>query len=145
MGIHKTKAAIELAYEQELDLVEIAPNGNPPVCKIMDYGKYRFDRDKKEKESRKKQVVVEIKEIRFTCKIGAHDLTTKINHANKFLEGGNKVKISIMFSGREMHHKELGFDLMDTIAQRCSEFGTPEKNPSVDGRFMTMFLAPKTK
>ena len=110
----------------------------------MDYGKYRFEREKKEKESRKKQVIVEVKEIKFTCRIDTHDFETKIGHARRFLTGGNKVKITIVFSGREMHHTQNGYVLMDKVIESLSEIGTVEKKPSLDGRFMTMFIAPKS-
>jgi len=142
LGIMKTSRALDLAYEKGLDLVEM--NSDPvPVCKIMDYGKYRFDRSKKEKESRKKQVTVETKEIKFSCRIGQHDFDTKISHATRFLTAGNKVKMTIMFSGREMTNTQRGVDLMEQIAKAVEETGTVEKNPHLEGRFMTMFVAPK--
>jgi len=145
LGILKTRDALNMAYEKNLDLVEISPQGNPPVCKIMDYGKFKFEKDKKDKESRKKQTTVELKEIKFSCRIGQHDLETKLGHAYKFLSAGNKVKMTIMFSGREMNHTDLGYKLMEQIAESCSEYGSVEKKPSLDGRFMTMFIAPKAK
>lgn len=143
LGILPVQNALNMAYDAGLDLVEISPNGQPPVCKIMDYGKYRFEREKNEKESKKKRVVVELKEVKFSCRIGTHDLNTKLGHANRFLQEGNKVKITVVFSGREMNHTDRGYVLMDTIGKACAENGTIEKRPSLDGRFMTMVLAPK--
>ena len=145
LGILSVHDALNMAYDKGLDLVEISPGGNPPVCKIMDYGKFKFEKEKKEKESKKKQNVIEIKEIKFSCRIGQHDLDTKLGHAHRFLAAGNKVKMTIMVSGREMKHTDLGYKLMEQIAEACSEDGVVEKNPSLDGRFMTMFVAPKTK
>jgi len=143
LGIFNTAEALNLAYNKGLDLVEMAPGATPPVCRIMDYGKYRFEREKKEKESRKKQTVVEIKEIKFSCRIDKHDFETKINHAHRFLQSGNKVKVTIIFSGREMNRQSMGYELMEQVAQACEELGTVDKKPSVDGRFMTMFIVPK--
>ena len=145
LGVMKTDRALELAYDKGMDLVEMNAGGPTPVCKIMDYGKFRFDRSKKEKESRKKQVVVEVKEIKFSCRIGQHDFDTKISHANRFLTAGNKVKMTIMFSGREMNNTQRGVDLMGQIAEAVSEVGTVEKKPNLEGRFMTMFVVPKKK
>ena len=143
LGVMKTDKALELAYDKGLDLVEMNASGDTPVCKIMDYGKYRFDRSKREKESRKKQVTVETKEIKFSCRIGQHDFDTKISHATKFLTAGNKVKMTIMFSGREMNNTQRGVDLMGEIAKALEEVGAVEKNPHLEGRFMTMFVVPK--
>ena len=111
----------------------------------MDYGKYRFERDKKERESRKKAVVVEVKEVKFSCKIGDHDFNTKIRHAIRFLEAGNRLKVSLMFSGREMQHTDLGLGVMKRVEEAISDYGVVEKKPNLEGRFMTMFVAPKTK
>ncbi|MBQ9941095.1 MAG: translation initiation factor IF-3 [Clostridia bacterium] len=143
LGIFNITEALNMAYNKGLDLVEMAPGANPPVCRVMDYGKYRFEREKKEKESRKKQTVIEIKEIKFSCRIDKHDFQTKINHAHKFLQNGNKVKITITFSGREMNRQSMGYELMEQVAQACEEFGSVDKKPSVDGRYMTMFIVPK--
>lgn len=145
LGVMKKNDALDKAYELGLDLVLMNATGNPPVCKIMDYGKYRFDREKKEKESRKKQVTTTLKEIKFSCRIGQHDFDTKISHALRFLKDGNKVKMTIMFSGREMNNTQMGVKLMEKIAQSVSEVGNVEKKPHLEGRFMTMFVAPKTK
>lgn len=144
LGIMKLADALHYAENKGLDLV--AMNQDPtPVCKVMDYGKYRFDRNKKEKESRKKQVVVETKEIKFSCRIGQHDFDTKISHAVRFLSAGNKVKVTIMFSGREMNHTQRGVDLMGQIAEALKEVGVVDKKPNLEGRFMTMFVVPPKK
>ncbi len=143
LGVMKTDRALELAYDKGLDLVEMNASGPIPVCKIMDYGKYRFDRSKKEKESRKKQTTVETKEIQFSCRIGQHDFDTKISHAVRFLTAGNKVKMTIKFSGREMNNTQRGVDLMEQIQQAVQEIGQVDKKPNLEGRYMTMFVAPK--
>ena len=145
LGIFAIHDALNMAFDKGLDLVEISPQAKPPVCKIMDYGKFKFEKEKKEKESKKKQSTIEVKEIQFSCRIGQHDLDTKLSHAHRFLAAGNKVKMVIKFSGREMNHTDLGYKLMEQITQACAEDGAVEKNPSLDGRYMTMFIAPKTK
>ncbi len=131
------------ANERNLDLVKIAPQATPPVCKIMDYGKYRFEQQKREKEARKNQKVVEIKEIRLSLNIGDHDFETKLGHAKKFLQEGNKVKASIRFRGREMAHASMGHDVMKRFAEELSEYGSVEKGAKLEGRSMQMFLSPK--
>lgn len=133
-----------MAMEQELDLVKISPNAVPPVCKIMDYSKYCFDQKKKEKEAKKNQRVVEIKEIRMSPSIDTNDFNTKVKAAQKFLKEGNRVKVSVRFRGREMAHTNLGEKLLVDFGAACTEIATVEKNPKLDGRFMTMFLSPKT-
>jgi translation initiation factor IF-3 len=145
LGIMSSKAALDLAAEQELDLVKISPTANPPVCKIMDYGKFRFDQMKKEKESRKNQRVVEVKEIRMSPNIDTNDLNTKMKNAIKFLSDGNRVKVSVRFRGREMTHTNLGEQLLNQFAEGCSEVANLEKNPKMEGRFMFMFLSPKAE
>ena len=142
LGIMSAKDALKKAEEKNLDLVKIAPTAKPPVCKIMDYGKYRFEQAKREKEARKNQKVVEIKEIRLSLNIDTHDFQTKVNHAEKFLKAGNKVKVSIRFRGREMAHTELGLTSMEKFAEACSEFSSIEKPAKLEGRQMLMFLAP---
>ena len=127
-----------------MDLVNISPNTQPPVCKIMDYGKYCFDRSKREKEQRKNQKTVEIKEIRLGLSIDVHDFETKGKHAMRFLEGGNKVKVSIRFRGRELGHPEIGYDTMNRFAEVCKDGCVIEKPAKMEGRNMLMFLAPKT-
>ncbi len=143
LGVVSLSQALNLASEKNLDLVKIAPQAKPVVCKIMDYGKYRFEQAKREKESKKNQRIMTLKEIRLSLNIDTHDFNTKLKHASKFISGGNKVKVSIRFRGREMGHPELGFDIMNKFAQECSEFANVEKPAKLDGRNMLMFLAPK--
>lgn len=143
LGVVSLSQALNLASEKNLDLVKIAPQAKPVVCKIMDYGKYRFEQAKREKESKKNQRIMTLKEIRLSLNIDTHDFNTKLKHASKFISGGNKVKVSIRFRGREMGHPELGFDIMSKFAQECSEFANVEKPAKLDGRNMLMFLAPK--
>ncbi len=135
--------AQKIANEKNLDLVKIAPLATPPVCKIMDYGKYKFEQTKREKEARKNQKVVEIKEVRMSLNIDTHDFNTKANNAIKFLKGGDKVKVSVRFRGREMAHTKLGEELLNRFAQQCSEFGVVEKQPKMEGRNIAMFVSPK--
>lgn len=143
LGIMSAKEAFQIATEKNLDLVKIAPQAKPPVCKIMDYGKYRFEQAKREKEAKKNQRVVEIKEIRLSLKIDKHDFETKANQAQKFLKAGNKVKVSIRFRGREMAHPEHGLTTMEEFAVACQEFGVVEKPAKLEGRQMLMFLSAK--
>ncbi len=138
------KEALSLAEKSNLDLVKIAPGANPPVCKIMDYGKFRFEQAKREKEAKKNQKVMEIKEVRLSLNIDTGDFNTKVNHALRFLRDGNKVKVSIRFRGREMAHTELGIDVMQRFAEACSETGSVEKAAKLEGRSMLMFLVPKS-
>ena len=143
LGIMSSSKALAMAESANLDLVKIAPQAQPPVCKIMDYGKYRFEQTKREKEARKNQKIVDIKEIRFSLNIDTHEFNTKLNHAQKFIKGGDKVKVSIRFRGREMGHPELGTEIMKKFAEACSEFAVVEKPAKLEGRNMLMFLAPK--
>lgn len=143
LGIMSSKDALRLATEKNLDLVEIAPKAVPPVCRIMDYGKYRFEQAKKEKESRKNQKVIEVKEIRLSLNIDTHDFETKLNHAKKFLTAGNKVKVSIRFRGREMAHPELGEVIVKKFAESCSDVANVDKLPKLEGKSMVMFLSAK--
>ena len=145
LGVMSADEALKIAEERDLDLVKIAPQAKPPVCKIMDYGKYRFDMAKREKEAKKNQRIVETKEIRLSLNIDTHDFETKVNHAKKFLENGNKVKVSIRFRGREMAHPENGLVTMSKFSEACQEFSSVEKAAKLEGRSMMMFLAPKTK
>ena len=138
------KEALSLSEKSNLDLVKIAPNATPPVCKIMDYGKFRFEQAKREKEAKKNQKVMEIKEVRLSLNIDTGDFNTKVNHALRFLRDGNKVKVSIRFRGREMAHTELGIDVMQRFAEACSETGSVEKAAKLEGRSMLMFLVPKS-
>ena len=144
LGIMSAKDAQKIAFEKNLDLVKIAPQATPPVCKIMDYGKYCFEQTKREKEARKNQKIVELKEIRLGLSIDKHDFETKGNHAIDFLKSGNKVKVSIRFRGREMGHPEIGTDIMNKFAEYCSEVCSVEKPAKMEGRNMLMFLAPKS-
>ena len=148
LGIMSAKEALKKAEEKNLDLVKIAPQAQPPVCKIMDYGKYRFEQTKTAKESQKHQRIIETKEIRLSLNIDTHDFDTKANQAMKFLKTGHKVKVSIRFRGREMAHPQIGEETMKKFAEVCSEFSSVEKPAKLEGRQMLMFLAPlsaKTK
>ena len=142
VGIGPVQKAQDIAVEKGMDLVKIAPQAKPPVCKIMDYGKFRFEQAKREKEARKNQRVVEIKEIRLTPNIDIGDLNTKVKNACRFLKDGDKVKVSVRFRGREVTHSSLGQDLLHRFAELCSECSTVEKQPKLEGRQMLMFLAP---
>ena len=144
LGIMSAREAMERAAQRNLDLVKIAPQATPPVCRIMDYGKFRFEQSKREKEAKKNQRVVEIKEIRMSPGIDTNDLNTKVKNATKFLQDGNRVKVSVRFRGREMAHTNIGEKLLMDFAAACSELANMEKNPKLDGRFMTMFLSPKS-
>lgn len=142
LGIMSSDAALKMAYDKGLDLVMMAAQAEPPVCRIMDYGKYRFDKVKREKEAKKKQQTVELKEVQLSCRIDTHDFETKVNHATRFLTGGNKVRVVVKFRGREMSHMEIGRDLLDKFAQSVAEIGTVDKKPAVEGRFMSMIIVP---
>ncbi len=144
LGVMPIEEALRIAEEKNTDLVKIAPQAKPPVCKIMDYGKYRFEQAKREKEAKKNQRVIEIKEVRLSLNIDTHDFETKVGHAIKFLKGGNRVKVSIRFRGREMAHPENGLVTMSKFAEACEEFGTVEKPAKLEGRSMLMFLAAKS-
>lgn len=143
LGVMSSRDAQKLADEKELDLVKIAPTATPPVCRIMDYGKYRFEQAKREKEARKNQHIVELKEIRLSLNIDIADFNTKAKHAFRFLQDGNKVKVSIRFRGREMGHPEIGLETMKRFAEVCAEYAVVEKPAKMEGRNMLMFLAPK--
>ena len=143
LGIMTSAAALALAEEKELDLVKIAPNATPPVCKIMDYGKFRFEQLKKEKEAKKNQHVVEVKEIRMSPSIDTNDFNTKVKNAMKFLKDGNRVKVTVRFRGREMAHTSLGVDLLKKFGSDCAELATVAKDAKLEGRNMSMFLSPK--
>ena len=145
LGIVSSKDAKQIAYEKNLDLVKIAPKATPPVCSIMDYGKYKFEAAKKEKEARKNQKTVDVKEIRLSPSIDDHDFNTKLNHAIKFLKNGDRVKVSVRFRGRELHHAQLGEDILKRFGEGVSEVGTVDKMPKLEGRFMNMFVSPKAQ
>ena len=143
LGVMSSDQAREYAYSRGLDLVLLAPQAVPPVCRAMDYGKYRFERDKKEKEAKKKQQIIKIKEVQLSCRIDTHDFETRVNHAKRFLSDGDKVKAVVRFKGREMAHTDIGRGVLEKFIAACSEFSDPEKNPSLEGRFMSVTLAPK--
>ena len=143
LGIVSIQQAMAVAAERNLDLVKIAPKAEPPVCRVMDYGKFRFEQAKKDKEARKNQKVVDIKEVRLSAKIDIHDFEVRVKAAEKFLKGGDKVKASIRFRGREMAHTDIGLTVMQRFAEACAEFGTVEKPAKLEGRQMLMFIAPK--
>ena len=143
LGIMDTAEAQRLSLEQNLDLVKIASQATPPVCRIMDYGKYRFEQAKRDKEARKNQKIIETKEIRLSLNIDIGDFNTKVKQATKFLSEGNKLKVSIRFRGREMAHPEIGLEVMARFAQAIGELGTVEKSAKLEGRHMLMFVASK--
>jgi len=145
VGIISTRDALDMARDRDLDLVEVAPNANPPVCKIMDFGKFKYEQDLRRKESRRKTTNVVIKEMKFRPKIDEHDYTTKTKHVERFLVEGSKVKITIMFRGRETQHPELGRKILDQVADRVVHFARVEAMPKLDGRNMVMVLAPDKK
>ncbi len=142
LGVMDSRAAISLADEKGLDLVMIAPQAKPPVCKIMDYGKYKFELAKKEKESRKNQRVINIKEVQLSPSIDTNDFNTKCNHAIRFLKSGDKVKVTVRFRGREVTHSEIGETLLKRFAEQAKDYGTIDRTPKLEGRNMTMFLMP---
>ena len=143
LGIMSLQAAMDIAIERDLDLVKIAPGSVPPVCKIMDYGKFRFEQAKKDKEAKKNQHIVEIKEVRMSPGIGENDFNVKLKNAQKFLADGDRVKVSVRFRGREMAHTNLGEVLLRQFAEKCSEIAVLDKQPKLEGRSMSMFLSPK--
>ena len=143
LGVMPIWQALETAEEMQLDLVKIAPQARPPVCKIMDYGKYRFEQSKKEREFRKNQKVITVKEVRLSATIEDHDIDVKLKNAIKFLKDGNKVKATIRFRGRQITHSEIGRQVMTEFAERIKEYGTIDKAPIIEGRNMSMFISPK--
>ena len=143
LGIMSSKEAQKLAREADLDLVKISPNAKPPVCKIIDYGKFKYEQNRREKEAKKKQKTIEVKEIRFSPNIDANDLNTKINQARKFLGNGNKLKVSVRFRGRELTHTSVGRAILEDFAQQLSDIAVVDKPPKMEGRSMVMFLAHK--
>lgn len=143
LGIISAKEALKLAEEKELDLVKIAPQATPPVCKIMDYGKYLFEQGKREKEAKKNQKIVDIKEIRMFSTIDTNDFNTKVNHAIKFLKAGDKLKVSVRFRKRAIAHPYLGEELLGKFKEACTEYGAVEKPSKMEGRSLIMFISPK--
>lgn len=144
-GIVPIQEALKLAKESELDLVEVAPTANPPVCKILDFGKYRFEMEKKLRDSKKNQKVLKIKEIRMQPKIGSGDLDTKAKHVQEFLDEGDKVKVTVRFRGRELAHTELGYDVLNEVTKRLTSAYVIEKPAAMEGKFMSMTLSAKAK
>ena len=142
LGILTLSTALQSAYDQNLDLVLMSAQSEPPVCKIMDYGKFCFDRDKKKKEAKKKQQKVSVKEVQLSCQIDTNDFNTKANNAKRFLASGNKVKVLVIFRGRQMAHQEVGKQLLEKFAETVSEFGSVDKAPSLEGRSMTLIISP---
>ncbi len=138
------REALEKAMEADLDLVKISPTAVPPVCKLMDYGKFKFEQTKREKEAKKNQRVVEIKEVRMSPSIDVNDFNVKLRNAQKFLGEGNRVKVTVRFRGREMAHTDIGRSLLVKFAEECGEVATLDKEPKLDGRHMSIFLSPKT-
>lgn len=144
LGIMSSAQANAMAEEQGMDLVKISPNATPPVCKIMDYSKFCFDQKKREKEAKKNQRVIEIKEVRMSPSIDVNDFNVKLRNAQKFLKDGDRVKVTVRFRGREMAHTEIGEELLKKFAEQCGEIATVDKNAKLEGRHMNMFLSPKT-
>ena len=142
LGVMSSEAALKLAYDEGLDLVMMTAQANPPVCKIMNFGKFRFEREKREKEAKKKQQTVELKEIQLSCRIDTHDFDTKVKHAHRFLSSGNKVRVVLRFKGREMAHVALGGEIMGKFENACAELGTVDKKPVLDGKLMSMVISP---
>ena len=145
LGVMSSRDALALADERQLDLVKIAPQARPPVCKLMDYGKYRFEQSKKEREFRKNQKVITVKEVRLSATIEDHDIDVKFKNAVKFLKDGNKVKVTIRFRGRQITHSEIGRQVMVEFADRIKEYGTVDKAPQIEGRNMSMFISPRAQ
>ena len=143
LGVMLTREALHMAEEQHLDLVEVAPKAKPPVCRIMDFGKYRYEQQKREKEAKKKQKVVSIKEVKLRPNIEQHDFDVKLKNALRFVEEGNKVKVTIMFRGRELSHPELGKEVLSRVAEKLGGLVSIERNAKLEGKNMTMIVAPK--
>ena len=144
LGVVSIKKALEAAEALGLDLVEVAPQGEPPVCKILDFGKYRYNQQKRKRESKKKQHVIANKEMRMRPGIGDHDLETKINHAIKFLKDGSRLKVTVRFRGRELSRMDLGTALLDRVVAMLADYSEIDKSPIVEGRNMIVYLVPKT-
>ncbi|KHE69778.1 translation initiation factor IF-3 [Halobacillus sp. BBL2006] len=142
LGIKSRNEALDIAANANLDLVMVAPNAKPPVCRVMDYGKYRFEQQKKEKEARKKQTVIKVKEVRLSPNIEEHDFNTKLRNARKFLSKGDKVKASVRFRGRAITHKELGQEVLERMAEECKDIAQIETKPKMEGRSMFLMLSP---
>ena len=144
LGILSSKEALKIASEANLDLVMISPQADPPVCRVMDYGKYRFEQTKREKEAKKNQKVVDVKEVRLSLKIDVHDFNTKVNQTKKFIGHGDRVKVAVRFRGREMAHTEFGEDVLLRFEEACKEFAAVDKRPKLEGRSMVMFMSQRS-
>jgi translation initiation factor IF-3 len=142
VGIITTRDALDMARDRDLDLVEVAPNANPPVCRLMDYGKFRYEQTKKEREARKNQKQVELKEIRMKPRTDTHDLQVKANNARRFLEDGHKVKFSVRFRGREIAHPEIGREMLEQLSEDLREYAAVDQRPTLEGRAYTLILSP---
>lgn len=140
-----TNAALEKAYAEGLDLVLMAPGATPPVCRIMDYGKFRYERDKREKEAKKKQQTIDVKEVQLSCRIETHDFQTKANNAIRFLKSGDKVRVVLLFKGREMAHTDVGTEVINKFLELCSEYGSADKAPALEGKRMSVVISPIKK
>jgi len=145
IGIMSPREALKEAFEKNLDLVEVAPKANPPVCRIMDYGKYQYEQSKREKEAKKKQAEVVVKELKFKIDTGEHDYNFKMRHAREFLENGNKVKARVIFRGREITHSHLGRELLERLVNDLSDLGVVEKSPHIEGHSMLMMIRPESE
>ncbi len=145
LGLMSLDAAKEIAYNSGYDLALIAPTATPPVCRVMDYGKFRFEKEKKEKEARKKQQISKVKEVQLSCRIDTHDFNTRVNQARRFLADGDKVKAIIRFKGREMAHMDLGRDVLARFMEACADAGSSEKGFVTEGRYMSVVLSPVKK
>ena len=145
IGIMSSDNALRTAYDKGLDLILISPNAQPPVCRIADYGRYRYEQEKREKEAKKKQNIIEVKEVQLSCRIETHDFETKVKHAMRFLGEGNKVKVVLRFRGREMSHQEIGIEIRERFREAVSEAGNVDKAPNLEGKLMTMIVNPIKK
>ena len=145
IGIMSSDNALRTAYDKGLDLILISPNAQPPVCRIADYGRYRYEQEKREKVAKKKQNIIEVKEVQLSCRIDTHDFETKVKHALRFLGEGNKVKVVLRFRGREMSHQEIGKEILERFREAVKESGTVDKTPNLEGRLMTMIVNPIKK
>ncbi|MCL2843245.1 MAG: translation initiation factor IF-3 [Oscillospiraceae bacterium] len=145
LGVMSAADALNIAYDKDLDLVKISPGAKPPVCKIMDYGKFKFEQSKREKEAKRNQHVVEIKEIRMSPVIDTNDFNVKLRNGHKFLNEGNRLKVTIRFRGRQMAHTEIGAAILERFVKACDEIATLDKNPKMEGRNMSMFLSPRAQ
>ncbi len=145
LGVVKLEAALEIASQQGLDLVEVAPDASPPVCKVMDYGKYKYQKNKRDHEAKKSQHIIHVKEVKFRPKTDEHDFQFKLDHIKKFLEAKDKVKVTLIFRGREASHVHLGIRLLDRVVEEIAELGVVEQHPKREGRVLVMILAPKAQ